>query len=201
MSLIQYVSKKLKKEFYSIQEINIIKQRVEVMREVMRSDSAAETDCDDTITNYYKTMKDLSDAVTNYDKTMKDLSYETERIGVMFADVLPNRWPEKVIIGYSLCNLKYDKWDHRGHRYIKGHGVKIAFNRACKWMEIEDDANISMKYVGLSHKVPDTMKKPLIAFIERCSKYYQDKELPYWAKDLCGLVIALAEEETNGFET
>ena len=41
MSLIQYVSKKLKKEYYSIQEINIIKQRVEVMREVMRSDSAA----------------------------------------------------------------------------------------------------------------------------------------------------------------
>jgi len=178
MSLIQYVTKKLKKEFYSIQDINVIKQRVEIMR----------CNC--------ATENDWNDAVIKYDKTIKDLAYDVERTGVMFADVLPNRWPEKVIIGFSLCNLKYDRWDHINGRYQKGFGVNVAFNRACKWMEIEDDAAKSMKYTSLSEAVPDTMKKPLISFIERCSKYYQDKDLPYWAKDLCGL-ISILETEKN----
>ena len=177
MPLIQYITKKLNKEFYTTQDINIIKQRVQFMRD----------SC--------KTEADWNDALKRYDKTMKDLSYDVERTGVMYATVLPNKWPDRVIIGWSLCNLKFDKWDHTRYKYEKRFGVTMAYNRAEKWMEIEDKAPISMKYTTLSDEVPDSIRKDLKAFIERCSKYYQDKELPYWAKDLCGWVSVLQAEE------
>jgi hypothetical protein len=151
--------------------------------------------------NSCATEADWNNALWKYDKLMKDMPYDIEKIGVMYANVLPNRWADKVIIGYSLCNRKYDKWDHIQTRYRRGFGLHIAFARACKWMEIEDDAERSMKYTTLSDEVPNSIRKPLKAFIERCSKYYQDKDLPYWAKDLCGWVSILeAVENTAGLK-
>jgi len=173
MSIIQYIIKKTRKELFITQDISIIKQRVERIR------LGAENK--------------LENPWIPYDKTMKDIYYYKEKIGVMYADVLP-KWPDRVIIGYSLCNTGFDIWNYvgNGKRYEKNFGIKIARERAEKWSEYEDPPFTSNKYLLLSNQVPDSIRDDLIRFIDRCMSYYKDKELTYWAKDLMGLTVTPA---------
>jgi len=163
MSIVQYITKKTKKDCLSFQDLNNIKQKVHAL-EICRK---MREDC---------TKKNWKRSWREYHQLMDNIEYDVKKIGVMVADVLPNRWPDNVIIGYSLCNTTLDKFDYiRKERYRPGWGHQFAFNRACVWQEKEDD------YFNQCEQIPDSIVPELHQFIGRVASYYRDKDLPTWA--------------------
>lgn len=88
-------------------------------------------------------------------------------IGDLVAGISPTN-PDNVIIGFSLCHKNMDRYDYieNGRVRVPGFGKKLAISRAIKW---EEKSNFD---------VPDSMSKPVQKFIERCKKYYKDKNVP-----------------------
>jgi hypothetical protein len=177
MSLTQYITRRTKKSFLTLQDLNIIKNRVDEIWKCTDPAIWKDTECDKA-----------SEVWADYQKTMDGMPYDIERIGVMFADVLPNRWPNQIIIGFSLCHTPIDQFDYigdggvdifmRNYKQKKGLGRSIAFNRACTWAE-RTTSRRSPDYHANS--VPPSIRPELKQFIQRAVKYYQDKELTQWA--------------------
>jgi hypothetical protein len=182
MSLIQYIKKSTKKGFLTLQDLNIIKQKVDEIWNYTNPETWKGIDFDKA-----------SEAWANYQKIMDDMPYDIERVGVMYASVLPNRWANEIIIGYSLCHTPIDQFDHigdgpdlftRDYRQKKGLGRKIAFSRAVKWTEKTKAGRLSPEYYALL--IPPSIRPNLKQFIQRAVKYYQDKELTEWAVEFMG---------------
>jgi hypothetical protein len=120
-----------------------------------------------------------------------------EKRGVLFCGIHPNN-NDDVVVGFSLCN-KLDEFDVINGERRKGFGLRIAKKRALKWSdhteyfiqtswteeEIED-LSISLEYINNPNieeivEVPPSVAKKLLNFLERCMRYYQDKNFPEWA--------------------
>lgn len=116
--------------------------------------------------------------------------------GVLWCGVDPDD-AKSVIMGFTLCH-SIDKYDHPGGSRENGFGLKLAQIRAEKFRfhtdyfvqrtfterQIYNDNNELMQYVNPDTKsiveVPPSVMVRLRTFIERCKKYYKDKEFPKW---------------------
>lgn len=91
----------------------------------------------------------------------------------------------KVLIGFSLCHSKYDRYDFIKEMRVPNHGFKIALERATTWVG-KDDFTIkgalgrNFSYRG-SIIIPESIKKKVYKFITRTIQYYPDRVMPIWA--------------------
>ena len=103
--------------------------------------------------------------------------------GVMIAFVDPEN-ESKVSIGYSLCH-KRDRFDYRQGFRLEGLGVLYALQKADKHREtgnfIISFHPVHKQYSKSTLKIPQSISDDLKRFINRCKKYYKDKEFPEWA--------------------
>jgi hypothetical protein len=122
-----------------------------------------------------------------------------EKRGVLFCGVHPDDH-QSVIVGFSLCN-KMDDFDVVNGERRKGFGLGIAKERALKWtnhtdffvqLSCTEDAimDFSKPLMRIDNpnsdevvEIPPSVVKPLHAFIERCQRYYQDKDFPVWVQN------------------
>jgi hypothetical protein len=148
-------------------------------------------------------------------KTRQIAKGKKEKInrGVLFAAINPCD-AESVVIGFSVCNMKYDFFDtihtKMGFSREYGFGKAVALNRAYKWSGydgcilgtevkqiIEDKvkevpelakkskADLVQELVGNNKViVPDSIKDDLVDFVQRCAKYYKGKAFPKWVANL-----------------
>lgn len=70
----------------------------------------------------------------------------------------------RIVIGYSLCNTKHDKFNRNA-------AIEIAYGRALRWDK-------SLKYSFLN--VPHSIREDFVLFVLRAKKYFKDKSLPEW---------------------
>lgn len=180
--IMQYIVKKTKKLCPSWQDVNELTHAHEKMINQLTA----------------------GDSFDYFQKTMKRVRYHREKIGVMVAFVHPDH-PDIVAIGYSLCNTGFksnDKFDHRiislppkdifGPHHVTlpvvyskadGLGKNIALGRAAEWSA--PDGFLSEGYI-----VPPSIKDQFLKFIERCRRYYKDKQMPEW-------IVACAKENSD----
>jgi hypothetical protein len=84
-----------------------------------------------------------------------------EPVGILLAHTID----EKVFIGFSKCNTKYDK-------FKKDVGINIAVGKS---VELKNKERVDIPYC---------IKDDLPKFINRCYKYYKDREMPKWSLEL-----------------
>lgn len=112
------------------------------------------------------------------------------KVGVMISCIDPIE-PDKVIIGFTLCNLNYDDFDYInwGIQEAKDFGKKVAHRRAlknrdktgwhvysCPKKDIEGDLFDHIVYI------PQSVHESLPGFVFNCYKYYKDKYFPEWVE-------------------
>lgn len=120
-----------------------------------------------------------------------------QKKGVLFCGVNPND-ENSVIMGFSMCN-KIDDFDYVNGQYEPGFGLNLAKERAEKWSsytgffvqnswteeEIEGPDDL-VAYVNPDTtcivEIPPSIFDKLQVFIQRCKRYYQDKNFPEWVK-------------------
>lgn len=130
--------------------------------------------------------------------------------GVLFCGIHPDD-ADSVIVGFSMCN-KLDEFDFVNDRRKPGFGLNIAKDRALKWTNHTDyfvqyswtedqisNPDIELLYLinpnllnkdnidyteDLIIEIPPSIEKQLRSFIQRCKRYYQDKDFPVWANKL-----------------
>jgi len=120
--------------------------------------------------------------------------------GVMWCGI-DNNDPDSVMIGFTLCN-SIDRFDYIENKPVPGFGAKIAKLRADKWKNHTeyfvqksytqkqlyfDDDNILMYENPNPQEVveiPPSIIKRLKVFIERCKRYYKDKDFPQWCENV-----------------
>ena len=120
-----------------------------------------------------------------FNDTLERIKFDRERIGVMVSFVHPDQ-PDMVAVGYSLCNLKAgDKFDYQithlglsmgpvGYFEAEGFGFHIACGRAMDW------ATSDIPTTEANKRVPASIRKQFINFIDRSQRYYKDKYIPAW---------------------
>lgn len=119
-----------------------------------------------------------------------------EKKGVLYCGIDPND-AENVVMGFSLCS-PLDRFDYiGGDRHEKGFGVKTAKGRAEKWslydnFFVQNSFTEKMIFDGDDLllllnpnpqevvEIPPSIMPRLKTFIERCRRYYKDKEFPIW---------------------
>lgn len=115
--------------------------------------------------------KSISQKIVKYTRSRSGKTILSKKqIGVLVAGISPHK-PNTFVIGYSLCHRK-DKFDHikfgeEGTTLLRcpGFGKNLAFKRAI---------NVD----GISFvEIPHSIKKQTGQFINRCRRYYKDKEL------------------------
>ena len=120
--------------------------------------------------------------------------------GVLFCGVDPDD-KNNVIVGFTLCH-SIDRFDYINGLREPGFGVSIAEQRAEKWRfhleyfvqktytepDIEDDEVALMFLVNNNPQeiveIPPSVMVRLKPFIERCRKYFKDKEFPVWIQNI-----------------
>jgi hypothetical protein len=122
-----------------------------------------------------------------------------EKKGVLFCGVHPED-PKSVVIGFSLCN-KMDKFDVVNGKKRNGFGLEMATKRAVMWSNHIDyfiqrswteeqlfETEPLGYFVNPNPKevveIPPSIAQQLQVFIERCKKYYKDKEFPVWTENI-----------------
>jgi len=96
------------------------------------------------------------------------------KAGVLVAGFIPEL--NKVVVGFTLCHSKLDKWDWvktgKGKENVPGFGKDVATKRAVKWNSYGD------QLIGRKRNViiPESILKELSAFVLRCKAYYKDKK-------------------------
>lgn len=121
--------------------------------------------------------------------------------GVLFCGVHPQD-AQSVIVGFSLCN-SIDRFDYVDGIRIPGFGLAIAKKRALKWSDytdyfiqnsftegmINDEFTDLILYINSDPEniqvveIPPSIVDRLKTFIERCKRYYKDKEFPVWVEN------------------
>lgn len=124
---------------------------------------------------------------------------QRKKVGVFFAGVLKNQ-PNKVIVGFSLCNPldDFDRANNYDGKKIKHLGLKKAVSFAIK----NKDKKIAVEYNHpfIPNFDPDDVvvipyslfkkNSNIHTFINRIRKRYKDKELPVWCGYLGGSVVS-----------
>ena len=122
--------------------------------------------------------------------------------GVLFCGIDPDD-SKSVVIGFTLCHA-IDKFDYISGQRQDGFGRDTAKLRADKWKfhtdyfvqrtftedeiiqaeEGGDDSIDLMVYENpdsiTTIEIPPSVMVRLKSFIERCKKYYKDKDFPLW---------------------
>jgi hypothetical protein len=91
------------------------------------------------------------------------------KAGVLVAGFVPEL--NKVVLGFTLCHSKLDKWDWiktgKGKEKVPGFGKDVATKRAIKWETKGRLQNVV---------IPESILKELSVFVLRCKAYYKDKK-------------------------
>jgi len=121
-----------------------------------------------------------------------------QKKGVLYCGINPEN-PDAVMIGFSMCN-KLDEFDYVNGQHEPGFGLDLAKQRAEKWSEftgyfvqnswteneIEEEDLIG--FINPDTKtvveVPPSIIGPLKKFLQRCKRYYQDKDFPVWIEKI-----------------
>lgn len=136
-----------------------------------------------------------------------------QKVGVMISCIDPIE-PSKVIIGFTLCNLKYDDFDYVnwGIQEAKDFGKKVAHRRAfknrdksgwhvycCPKKDIEIETALDVDQIVY---IPQSVHESLQAFVFNSYKYYKDKSFPVWVENYFPKTVFGEDEEeedmTNG---
>lgn len=120
--------------------------------------------------------------------------------GVMFCGV-DSENSDSVVFGFSLCNTSCDRYDYVKGEREPGFGLDVAKIRAEKWKnhigffvqktytqeEIRDTNRFSF-FKNPNPKeiieIPPSVYRQLVGFIQRCRRYYQDKDFPEWIENI-----------------
>ena len=117
--------------------------------------------------------------------------------GVLFCGIDPDD-DQSVIIGFTLCHA-IDRFDYIKDQRVEGFGLETAKLRADKWKfhtdyfvqktftedELEDEVFMYKNPDNQSIvEVPPSVMVRLKTFIERCRKYYKDKDFPMWIQKI-----------------
>ena len=117
-----------------------------------------------------------------YKKKKVGKEFITERkIGVLYASV---NEAGNVCIGFSVCHNSKDKFDYiRNLIHKPGHGLNMAAERAKRWSIREFyDIGSDICWGEINPvAIPSMIYNPLCSFIERCTRYYKDRQIPKWA--------------------
>jgi len=114
-------------------------------------------------------------------KKSKKKVHPKRGVMVSFAEARGPDGKGKVLIGFSLCHSKYDRYDFIKETRVPHHGFKIALERATKWVDLEEFTIKGPGSFPYQVGIPESIKKNLYKFITRATKYYRDKQLPIWA--------------------
>lgn len=123
--------------------------------------------------------------------------------GVLFCGIDPED-NQSVMIGFTLCHT-IDRFDYVGGVRQEGFGVEIARTRAEKW-KFHTDYFVQKTYredeieLGLDGEmdlfryenpdkqtvveIPPSVMAKMKGFIERCKRYYKDKDFPVWTEKI-----------------
>jgi hypothetical protein len=141
--------------------------------------------------------KNGGQSVKQDDGTTKRVS-KGQKKGVLYCGIDEND-PNSVNVGFSLCN-KIDRFDYINGKPVKGFGIKTAKERAEKWnlfteffvqkswteAQLENDDEDLLFIINPNPQqvveIPPSIVAPLLRFIDRCKKYYKDKEFPEWVR-------------------
>jgi len=119
-----------------------------------------------------KLEKEISQKIVKLEKSRSGKHvFGKKKVGMLVAGVHPEE-KNKVVVGYSLCHKKYDEFDKIGFKRVPGHGRAMAVTRAVRWN--------NAYYVN----VPPSIHGDFFKFVERCKKYYKDKELVPWIENV-----------------
>jgi hypothetical protein len=120
--------------------------------------------------------------------------------GVLFCGIDPDD-DQSVIIGFTLCHA-IDRFDYIKEQRVEGFGLETAKLRAEKWKfhtdyflqktwkenELDDEDVLIYIYKNPDNQsiveVPPSVMVRLKPFIERCRKYYKDKDFPMWIQKI-----------------
>lgn len=126
-----------------------------------------------------------------------------DKKGVMYCGVNPLN-PDSVEIGFSVCS-SLDQFDYINGVKEEGFGINLAKTRASKWAKHEDYFiqnsftendiyDFQNRKINLFRKInpntktvveiPPSIFNRFKKFIERCKKYYKDKEFPQWVNNI-----------------
>lgn len=91
---------------------------------------------------------------------------------------------DRVLIGFSMCRLAYDKFDHlEGRVAKKDFGKMVAFKRAMKYANL---SSVMVHFIAIDAKnplvvyIPQTVHESLDNFIQAAYKYYKGASFPEW---------------------
>ena len=119
-----------------------------------------------------KLEKEISQGIVKLEKSRSGKHvFGKKKIGMLVAGIHPEE-KDKVVVGFSLCHKKYDQFDKIGFKKVPGHGKHMAAIRAVRWNDAE--------YID----IPPSIHDDLCKFVERCKKYYKDKDLVTWVDNL-----------------
>jgi len=158
--LLQYIIKRTKKDYPTWQDVNELNNAAEKMMTIA--------------------FESGEESFGEFNKTLERIKFDRKRIGVMVSYVHPDQ-PDLIAIGYSLCNLSArDKFDYQLANvplvYVEaeGFGFHIACGRAESW------AVTDILTAEVNKRVPASIQKQFIDFINRSQRYYKDKYIPAW---------------------
>ncbi len=120
--------------------------------------------------------------------------------GVLFCGIDPDD-NQSVILGFSLCH-SIDRFDYIAGQKSPGFGLETAKLRAEKWRfhteyfvqrtfteaDINNEDLELMVIINPDPKqvveIPPSVMVRMKSFIERCKKYYKDKDFPAWIQKI-----------------
>lgn len=119
--------------------------------------------------------------------------------GVLFCGIDPDD-DKSVIFGFTLCHPT-DRFDYIKGVRVQGFGLETAKLRADKWKfhtdyfvqktwseDEMDEIEVLYKFINPDAQsiveVPPSVMIRLRTFIERCRKYYKDKDFPTWIQKI-----------------
>lgn len=109
----------------------------------------------------------------NNDRMQGSVFCRGKKRGVMIATLHPKNHSQ-VIIGWSMCHKKYDRFDHE-------RGIYTALGRALAW---SNEIRYSTKEASdnaFPTFIPSSMMNDFTIFVTRIARYYKDCVMPEWA--------------------
>ena len=137
---------------------------------------------------------------TNPDTGKRGMVSRGVKKGVMVCRIDPDDH-DAVIFGFSVCN-SVDRFDYLNGIKEEGFGLELARNRAEKWSdhigyfvqnsfsenEIWDEDHDLLIYKNPNTQeiveIPPSVIVRFRTFIQRCKRYYKDKDFPEWIEKI-----------------
>lgn len=109
----------------------------------------------------------------NNDRMQGQTYCRGKKRGVMIATLHP-RNHSQVIIGWSMCHKKYDRFDRE-------RGIYTALGRALAWSnDTRYSSKESLDSLAFPTFIPSSMTYDFTVFVSRVAKYYKNCTMPEW---------------------